>query len=33
MQRNNLIGYPSIDKSRLKYYSEVAINAPLPESQ
>ena len=26
-----LIGYPSIDKPWLKYYSEEAINAPLPE--
>lgn len=25
-------GYPSIDKPWLKYYSEEAINAPLPES-
>ena len=25
------IGYPSIDKPWLKYYSEEAINAPLPE--
>ena len=24
-------GYPSIDKPWLKYYSEEAINAPLPE--
>ncbi|MCM1307365.1 MAG: acyl--CoA ligase [Butyrivibrio sp.] len=27
-----LTGYPSIDKPWLKYYSEEAINAPLPES-
>lgn len=27
----NLTGYPSIDKPWLKYYSEEAINAPLPE--
>ncbi len=27
----NIIGYPSIDKPWLKYYSEEAINAPLPE--
>lgn len=26
-----LAGYPSIDKPWLKYYSEEAINAPLPE--
>lgn len=33
MQINNkeLTGYPSIDKPWLKYYSEEAINAPLPE--
>ena len=24
-------GYPSIDKPWLKYYSQEAINAPLPE--
>ena len=29
--RNNLTGYPSIDKPWLKYYSEEVINAPLPE--
>lgn len=28
---NKLTGYPSIDKPWLKYYSEEAINAPLPE--
>lgn len=27
----NLTGYPSIDKPWLKYYSDEAINAPLPE--
>lgn len=27
----NLTGYPSIDKPWLKYYSEEAANAPLPE--
>ena len=27
----NMTGYPSIDKPWLKYYSEAAINAPLPE--
>lgn len=27
----HLTGYPSIDKPWLKYYSEEAINAPLPE--
>ena len=27
----NLTGYPSIDKPWLKYYSEEAISAPLPE--
>ena len=26
-----LTGYPSIDKPWLKYYTEEAINAPLPE--
>ena len=26
-----LTGYPSIDKPWMKYYSEEAINAPLPE--
>lgn len=26
-----LTGYPSIDKPWLKYYSDEAINAPLPE--
>lgn len=30
-QRTTLTGYPSIDKPWLKYYSEDAINAPLPE--
>ena len=32
MQEKKLTGYPSIDKPWLKYYSEEAINAPLPES-
>ena len=27
----NMTGYPSIDKPWMKYYSEEAINAPLPE--
>lgn len=31
MENKNLTGYPSIDKPWLKYYSEEAINAPLPE--
>ena len=31
MQKQKLTGYPSIDKPWLKYYSEEAINAPLPE--
>lgn len=30
-QEKKLTGYPSIDKPWLKYYSEEAINAPLPE--
>ena len=30
-KEKNLTGYPSIDKPWLKYYSEEAINAPLPE--
>lgn len=30
-QKKTLTGYPSIDKPWLKYYSEEAINAPLPE--
>ena len=30
-ENNKLTGYPSIDKPWLKYYSEEAINAPLPE--
>ena len=30
-QIGELTGYPSIDKPWLKYYSEEAINAPLPE--
>lgn len=31
MDEKKLTGYPSIDKPWLKYYSEEAINAPLPE--
>ena len=31
MNEQNLTGYPSIDKPWLKYYSEEAISAPLPE--
>lgn len=31
MESKELTGYPSIDKPWLKYYSEEAINAPLPE--
>ena len=31
MTEQKLTGYPSIDKPWLKYYSEEAINAPLPE--
>ena len=31
MREKNLSGYPSIDKPWLKYYSEEAINAHLPE--
>jgi len=31
MEEHKLTGYPSIDKPWLKYYSEAAINAPLPE--
>ena len=30
-ENNSLTGYPSIDKPWLKYYSDEAINAPLPE--
>lgn len=30
-EKEKLTGYPSIDKPWLKYYSEEAINAPLPE--
>lgn len=29
--KQNLMGYPSIDKPWLQYYSEEAINTPLPE--
>ena len=31
MNKDHNTGYPSIDKPWLKYYSEEAINAPLPE--
>lgn len=31
MKEKKLTGYPSIDKPWLKYYSDEAINAPLPE--
>ena len=31
MEQTKRTGYPSIDKPWLKYYSEEAINAPLPE--
>ncbi len=31
MEPKKLTGYPSIDRPWLKYYSEKAINAPLPE--
>ena len=31
MEKEKLTGYPSIDKPWLKYYSEEAINTPLPE--
>lgn len=31
MNSNNLTGFPSIDRPWLKYYSEEALNAPLPE--
>lgn len=31
MKEQKLTGYPSIEKPWLKYYSEEAINAPLPE--
>lgn len=30
-EQKNLTGYPSIDRPWLKYYSEEAINGPLPE--
>ena len=30
-EEKKLTGYPSIDKPWLKYYSEEAINMPLPE--
>ena len=29
--QDQLTGFPSIDKPWLKYYSDEAINAPLPE--
>ena len=32
-EEKKLTGYPSIDKPWLKYYSEEAINAPLPDVQ
>ena len=31
MTAQNMTGYPSIDKPWLKYYTDEAINAPLPE--
>lgn len=31
MSEQNITGFPSIDKPWLKYYSEEAINVPLPE--
>ena len=31
MEEKKLTGYPSVDKPWLKYYSEEAINTPLPE--
>lgn len=31
MEEKKLTGYPSIDKPWLKYYTEEAINAPLPD--
>ena len=31
MEGKKLTGYPSVDRPWLKYYSEEAINAPLPE--
>lgn len=31
MENKNVTGYPSIDKPWLKYYSEEAINTPLPK--
>lgn len=31
MEEKKLTGYPSIDKPWLKYYSDEAINAPIPE--
>lgn len=32
MAEKKLMGYPSIDKPWMKYYSEEAINAPIPQS-
>ncbi len=31
MTAQNMTGYPSIDKPWLKYYTDEARNAPLPE--
>ena len=31
MEEKQLSGYPSIDKPWLKYYSEDAIDTPIPE--
>ena len=31
MEEKKLTGYPSIDKPWLKYYSEEALHAPLPQ--
>lgn len=31
MENKKLTGYPSIDKPWLKYYTDEAINAPLPD--
>ena len=31
MTEQNLTGYPSIDRPWRKYYSEEALDAPLPE--
>ena len=32
VEEKKMSGYPSIDRPWLKYYSEEAINTPLPES-